>query len=266
MTPSERAGYHGAIGLVSKADSYVGAAKRGVAALSEPAELSTAAIKAGERAANAAKGAVETLRDPAKAKEAARSAWHTAIDSAEGSLQAAQSWWHKPLEKKLDDAAEAGGGGLVDLPVNVATGAAIGSVLRAGEATLEVAGDLRKVERAAIKGKKAARLAEEIEQGASASAKGGTYVLRDPETGQVMRTGRTKDHKRRANEHKQQPETKQLDYERATRTDDYSIQRGQEQLLHDEYKPPLDKIRPISPQNPRRDEYLDAARMHNRNR
>jgi len=138
--------------------------------------------------------------------------------------------------------------------------------LRAGEATLEVAGDLRKVERAAIKGKKAARLAEEIEQGASASAKGGTYVLRDPETGQVMRTGRTKDHKRRANEHKQQPETKQLDYERATRTDDYSIQRGQEQLLHDEYKPPLDKIRPISPQNPRRDEYLDAARTHNRNR
>jgi hypothetical protein len=33
------------------------------------------------------------------------------------------------------------------LPVNVATGAAIGSVLRAGEATLEVAEDLRKVER-----------------------------------------------------------------------------------------------------------------------
>jgi hypothetical protein len=150
MTLGERAGYHGAIGLVNKADSYVSAAKRGVAVLSEPAELSTAAIKAGERAANAAKGAVETLRDPAKAKEAARSAWHTAIDSAEGSLHAAQSWWHKPLEKKLDDAAEAGGGGLADLPVNVATGAAIGSVLRAGEATLEVAEDLRKVERAAL--------------------------------------------------------------------------------------------------------------------
>jgi len=266
MTLGERAGYHGAIGLVDKADSYVSTARRGVAALSEPAELSTAAIKAGERAANAAKGAVETLRDPAKAKEAARSAWHTAIDNAEGSLQAAQGWWRKPLEKKLDDAAEAGGGGLVDLPVNVATGAAIGSVLRAGEATLEVTEDLRKVERAAINGKKAAQLAEKTELGASASAKGGTYVLRDPETGQVMRTGRTKDHKRRANEHKQQPETKQLDYERATRTDDYSIQRGQEQLLHDEYKPPLDKIRPISPQNPRRDEYLDAARTHNRNR
>ena len=34
--------------------------------------------------------------------------------------------------------------------MNVATGAAIGSVLRAGEATLEVAEDLRKVERAAL--------------------------------------------------------------------------------------------------------------------
>jgi len=183
MTPSERAGYHGAIGLVSKADSYVGAAKRGVAALSEPAELSTAAIKAGERAANAAKGAVETLRDPAKAKEAARTAWYSAIDSAEGSLHSAQSWWHKPLEKKLDDAAKAGGGGLVDLPVNVATGAAIGSVLRAGEATLEVAEDLRKVERAAVKGKKATDRATEIEQAATVPAKGGTYVLKDPETG-----------------------------------------------------------------------------------
>ena len=150
MTIGERAGYHGAIGLVSKADSYASAAKHGVAALNEPAELSTAAIKAGEGAANAAKRAIETLRDPAKAKEVARSAWHSAIDSAEGSLQAAQSWWQKPLERKLDDAAEAGGGGLADLPVNVATGAAIGSVLRAGEATLEVAEDLRKVERAAL--------------------------------------------------------------------------------------------------------------------
>jgi len=261
MTPSERAGYHGAIGLVSKADSYVGAAKRGVAALSEPAELSTAAIKAGERAANAAKGAVETLRDPAKAKEAARSAWHTAIDSAEGSLHAAQSWWHKPLEKKLDDAAEAGGGGLVDLPVNVATGAAIGSVLRAGEATLEVTEDLGKVERAAVKGRKAAQLAEEVERGAT-SAKGGTYVLQDPDTGQVMRTGRTKDHTRRELEHNRQPETKGLQYGREVRTDDYSVQRGHEQILHDEHKPPLDKIRPISPKNPRRDEYLEAARKY----
>ena len=266
MTLGERAGYHGAIGLVNKADSYASAAKRGVAALSEPAELSTAAIKAGERAANAAKGAVETLRDPAKAKEAARSAWHSAIDSAEGSLQAAQSWWHKPLEKKLDDAAEAGGGGLVDLPVNVATGAAIGSVLRAGEATLEVAGDLRKVERAAIKGKKAAQLAEEVEQGAAASAKGGTYVLSDPETGQVMRTGRTKDHKRREKEHRFHPETKQLGYEVELESDVYSVQRGHEQMLHDKHKPPLDKIRPISPLNPRRDQYLKAAQQFTRDK
>jgi len=259
MTPSERAGYHGAIGLVRKADSYVSAAKRGVVALSEPAELSTAAIKAGERAANAAKGAIDTLRDPAKAKEAARSAWHSAIDSTEGSLHAAQSWWHKPLEKKLDDAAEAGGGGLVDLPVNVATGATIGSALRAGDATMEVAEDLRKVERAAVKGKKAAQLASEVEEGVSVSAKGGTYLLRDPESGQIMRTGRTKDHKRREKEHRIHADTEQLEYKTTLETDEYGVQRGHEQMLHDKHKPPLDKIRPISPKNPRREQYLKAA-------
>jgi hypothetical protein len=137
------------------------------------------------------------------------------VDSAEGSLHAAQGWWHSPREKKLDDATEAGGGGLVDLSVNVATGAAIGAVVRACEARLELAGDFRKVERTAIKGKKAAQLAEEIEQGASASAKGGTYVLQDPDTGQVMRTGRTgrtKDHKRREQEHRQHPATEELEY------------------------------------------------------
>ena len=149
----------------------------------------------------------------------------------------------------------------MDLPVNVATGAAIGSVLRAGEATLEVAEDLGKVERAAVKGRKAAQLAEEVERGAT-SAKGGTYVLQDPDTGQVMRTGRTKDHTRRELEHNRQPETKGLQYGREVRTDDYSVQRGHEQILHDEHKPPLDKIRPISPKNPRRDEYLEAARKY----
>jgi hypothetical protein len=44
-------------------------------------------------------------------------------------------------------------------------------------------------------------------------------------------------------------------------TDDYSVQRGHEQMLHDAYNPPLDKIRPISPDNPRQDHYLKAAQQ-----
>ena len=40
----------------------------------------------------------------------------------------------------------------------------------------------------------------------------------------------------------------------------YEEQRGLEQMVHDEYKPALNKIRPISPTNKRLDEYMDAAR------
>ena len=76
-----------------------------------------------------------------------------------------------------------------------------------------------------------------------------------------MRTGRTKDRKRREQEYKLHPETEELRYRPKTNTDDYSAQRGHEQLLHDEHKPPLDKIRPISPKNPRREQYLDTARQ-----
>lgn len=65
----QRAGYHGAIGLTKKAEYYTDAATHGIAKLSAPAELSTSAIKAGERAASAAKSAVETLRNPAKAQD-----------------------------------------------------------------------------------------------------------------------------------------------------------------------------------------------------
>jgi len=262
MSTVERAGYHGAIGLTTKAEQYIDGAKRGISKLSDPAELSTTAIKAGERAASAAKGAVATLRDPAKAKEAARSAWEATVDTAEGALRAAKSWWNKPPEKKLDDLAEAGGGGLVDVPVNMATGAVVGGVIRSGEAVLEVADELRKAERTAVSGRRAARMLDEAEHAVPVTAKGGTYVLRDPETGQVMRTGRTSDLHRRKQEHKRQPETADLEHEPVLYTDDPVVRRGHEQMLHDEHSPPLDKIRPISPRNPRREQYLKAAQEH----
>jgi hypothetical protein len=266
MSAGERAGYHGAIGLTGKVEQYTDAATQGIAQLSHPAELSTAAIKAGERAASAAKRAVATLRDPAKAKEAARSAWDATVDSAEVALRTAQNWWNKPPEKKLDDLAEAGGSGLVDVPVNMATGAAVGSVLRTGERALDIADDARKVERAAGKGKKAAQLMDEAEHATPAPAKGGAYVLKDPETDRVMRTGRTKDHNRRRDEHQTRPDTAALDYEAKSRSDDYAIQRGHEQLLHDEHQPSLNKIRPISPKNPNRDKYIRAAREYLKDR
>lgn len=260
MSSGQRAGYHGAIGLVHKVEKYGDAAKRGVEVLSDPAELTTTALKAGERAASAAKGAVETLRDPNKAKDAARGAWNATIDTAEGALHTAHSWWSKPPEKKIDDLAEAGGGGLVDVPVNIATGAVVGSVFRTGEAVFDIADDVRKVEQTAQKGKKVAQVLDEAEHVLPVTPKGGVYVLTDPETNQVMRTGRTKDHFRRAEEHRQHPNTEHLKYREKSRTDDYATQRGHEQIVHDEHNPPLNKIRPISPKNPRREDYLEAGR------
>jgi hypothetical protein len=74
-----------------------------------------------------------------------------------------------------------------------------------------------------------------------------------------MRTGRTNDFERRREEHRRDPVTKSFDFRIDVRTDDYATQRGREQVIHEMYRPPLNKIEPISPRNPRRQEYLDAA-------
>jgi len=106
------------------------------------------------------------------------------------------------------------------------------------------------------------------------TAKGGTYKLRDLETGDVKRTGRTNDHVRRESEHgKSGTDTEGLDYEVDTRTDNYAEQRGREQVIHDQHPEArhpnhveggsnggLNKKRPIAPANKRRDEYLKAER------
>lgn len=89
--------------------------------------------------------------------------------------------------------------------------------------------------------------------------KGGTYLLLHPETGQVLRTGRTKDLERRRKEHARELETELLEFQVDRYTDSYAEQRGREQIIHDLYDPPLDLIQPISPRNPRRQKYLDAA-------
>jgi hypothetical protein len=74
-----------------------------------------------------------------------------------------------------------------------------------------------------------------------------------------MRTGRTNDLARRAGEHARHPDTRGLDFELVHHTDDPAARRGLEQMLHDQFSPPLDKINPISPTNPNRGAYMDAA-------
>ena len=95
---------------------------------------------------------------------------------------------------------------------------------------------------------------------AEATARGGTYVLRDPVSEQVMRSGRTNDLARRGQEHGRDPTLSDLVFEPVHRTDVRSQQRGLEQILHDTHRPALNRINPISPRNPRFEEYMDAAK------
>lgn len=93
-------------------------------------------------------------------------------------------------------------------------------------------------------------------------ARGGTYVLRDAETGQVMRSGRTNDLLRRQAEHARDPLLKDLDFEPVHRTDSYAARRGLEQELDWLYDPPLNYKRPIDPYNSKLLDYLRAANDH----
>lgn len=90
--------------------------------------------------------------------------------------------------------------------------------------------------------------------------KGGVYALTDKTTGEVVRTGRTNDLTRRSFEHAKNPNTSGFDFNIVHRTNDYSTQRGLEQILHDINTPVLNKINPISPNNPNLKKYLDAAK------
>jgi RHS repeat-associated protein len=106
---------------------------------------------------------------------------------------------------------------------------------------------------------KAVRLADK----AADAARGGTYVLRDAE-GVVRKTGRTDDLVRRERELGRKHPDKTFEVDK--RTDSYPAERGREQILHDANPSAhssnggLDRINGISPKNPKRDEYLEAAR------
>lgn len=98
------------------------------------------------------------------------------------------------------------------------------------------------------------------EESAEGAARGSTYKLIDSETGIIQYVGRTKDLARRQLEHARDPLKGRLEFEVDWRTDNYAVQRGREQMLYDQYRPPLNRIRPISPRNPRLQEYIQAAR------
>ena len=92
-------------------------------------------------------------------------------------------------------------------------------------------------------------------------ARGGAYVLRDTD-GAVMRSGRTGNLAERKDQHRRDRALPEHQFDPAYRTDSYPEQRGLEQILHDRYDPPLNKIRPISPSNKNIDYYMGAARKY----
>jgi hypothetical protein len=87
-------------------------------------------------------------------------------------------------------------------------------------------------------------------------ARGGTYLLHDPVSGEAVRVGRTNDLERRRAEHRRDPLFQRFDFEVDRRTDDEDQRRGREQILIEQFRPRLNRIRGIDPRNPRRLYYL----------
>jgi hypothetical protein len=94
---------------------------------------------------------------------------------------------------------------------------------------------------------------------AASQPRGGVYVLREPITRRVVRSGRSKDLLRRAGEHGRDPVLGKYEFEPLYWTDVYAEQRGLEHAIHQKFMPELDRIRPISPLNPRRQTYINAG-------
>ncbi len=89
---------------------------------------------------------------------------------------------------------------------------------------------------------------------------GGTYVLRTLNTGQVVRTGRTGNLITRQQAHRRLFENT-LRFEPADLTNSYAVQRGSEEVLHQTYRPILNKISPIRADNPLHDYYMNSYRQ-----
>jgi hypothetical protein len=176
-------------------------------------------------------------------------------------------WWQNERNRFQDSMVGVGGfwGGLGYVGAGVVDEMFVQDVLDGVEnlqegdfkgATINVGVIVLKPLKAANLAGDAIKNAKKIEK--ALEAKGGTYVLKDVE-GKVVRTGRTNDLVRREGEHARDPNLKDFKFEEKHRTDVRSEQRGLEQMLHDEHNPLLNKINPISPKNPRLEEYMNAA-------
>jgi uncharacterized protein RhaS with RHS repeats len=99
-----------------------------------------------------------------------------------------------------------------------------------------------------------------IGNGGNENAKGGVYSIREKQTGEVVYVGRSSDLASREQQHRKNYPKNSYEFKVEYRTDDYNQQRGLEQYLYDKYQPRNNRIRPISPRNPKRSQYEDAAR------
>lgn len=103
---------------------------------------------------------------------------------------------------------------------------------------------------------------------AESCPKGGVYVLRDPFTSIIMRTGRARDLETRGSQHGRDPRFKDYDFEPVYRTDDYSEQRGLEQVMNNRatsaqgFPPPFNYNQPIGAGNPNYVNYMSSAQQY----
>jgi hypothetical protein len=87
------------------------------------------------------------------------------------------------------------------------------------------------------------RGAEEIEE----AVRGGAYVLRDPNTGQVIRSGRTGNLAARRYQHSADPLLESFTFDAVYPTNNYAEQRGLAQTLKETYNPRLIRLTTSAP-------------------
>ena len=101
--------------------------------------------------------------------------------------------------------------------------------------------------------------------------KGGVYVLVNPDSKIIMRSGQTGNLKTRESRHGRNPRFKDYDFETVYRTDDYSERRGLEQTIHirataaQGFPPPFNYNQPIAAGNPNYINYMNSAQAYMKN-
>jgi len=94
--------------------------------------------------------------------------------------------------------------------------------------------------------------------GESITSKGGIYTITNPD-GAVVRVGRTGNFDAREGQYARDANYFDLKFNEVINSDNYAVQRGMEQILIDEYNPPMNVYNGISPQNPNAGTYFRAA-------